>query len=159
MNSFITMAQTCVISDDICPVMSWAQKSDMNFWITVGAALLVGIALGFIIAKLFAPRRSCNRDKKRVANHAHATTSGCVEIYVGNLSYDMTEDQLRKTFAKFGKVEMARIITNRFGKSKGFGFVEMPNREEAEAAVKALDNQDVMGRKMRANEAKNKNRE
>jgi RNA recognition motif-containing protein len=130
----------------------------MNFWITVGVALLIGLVVGFVFAKVACSGKGAKKEKKRISNYAHAS-SGCVEIYVGNLSYDMTEDQLRKAFAKFGKVEMARIITNRFGKSKGFGFVEMPNREEAEAAVKALDNQEVMGRKMRANEAKNKNRE
>ncbi|MBQ7189706.1 MAG: RNA-binding protein [Kiritimatiellae bacterium] len=71
----------------------------------------------------------------------------------------MTEDQLRKEFEKFGKVEMARIILNRFQKSKGFGFVEMPNRAEAEAAINALNDKDIMGRKLRVNEAKNKSRD
>ncbi|MBQ9430170.1 MAG: RNA-binding protein [Kiritimatiellae bacterium] len=83
-----------------------------------------------------------------------------MEIYVGNLSYDMTEDQMRKEFEKFGTVFSARIISNRFNqKSKGFGFVEMPNRPEAEAAIKALNDKDVQGRKLRVNEAKNKSRE
>lgn len=84
----------------------------------------------------------------------------CVEIYVGNLSYDMTEAQMRKEFEKYGAVKSARIITNRFNhKSKGFGFVEMPNRPEAEAAIKALHDKDILGRKLRVNEAKNKSRE
>ena len=84
----------------------------------------------------------------------------CIEIYVGNLSYDMTEAQMRKEFEKFGAVKSARIISNRFNhKSKGFGFVEMPNRPEAEAAVKALHDKDILGRKLRVNEAKNKSRE
>lgn len=84
----------------------------------------------------------------------------CVEIYVGNLSYDMTEAQMRKDFEKFGTVKSARIISNRFNhKSKGFGFVEMPNRPEAEAAIKALHDKDSLGRKLRVNEAKNKSRE
>jgi RNA recognition motif-containing protein len=84
----------------------------------------------------------------------------CVEIYVGNLSYDMNEAQMRKEFEKFGAVKSARIIANRFNhKSKGFGFVEMPNRPEAEAAIKALHDKDVLGRKLRVNEAKNKSRE
>lgn len=84
----------------------------------------------------------------------------CVEIYVGNLSYDMTEAQMRKEFEKYGAVKSARIITNRFNhKSKGFGFVEMPNRPEAEAAIKALHDKDILGRKLRINEAKNKSRE
>ena len=85
-----------------------------------------------------------------------APADGSVEIYVGNLSYDMTEDQLRKEFEAFGTVNMARLITNRFnGKSKGFGFVQMPNRPEAEKAIAALNDKEILGRKMKCNEAKN----
>ncbi|MCR5414905.1 MAG: RNA-binding protein [Kiritimatiellae bacterium] len=79
-----------------------------------------------------------------------------MEIYVGNLSYDLTEEQLRKEFEAYGTVNSARIITNRFNnKSKGFGFVQMPNRPEAEAAVKALNDKDILGRKLKCNEARN----
>lgn len=85
-----------------------------------------------------------------------APADGSVEIYVGNLSYDMTEDQLRKEFEAFGKVNSARLILNKFnGKSKGFGFVQMPNRAEAEKACEALNDKEIMGRKMKCNEAKN----
>ncbi|MCL1888022.1 MAG: RNA-binding protein [Kiritimatiellaeota bacterium] len=84
----------------------------------------------------------------------------CVEIYVGNLSYDMKDRQLREAFAKYGAVKEARVVENRHNKrSKGFGFVIMPNRPEAEAAIKALHDRDVMGRRLRVNEAKNKSRE
>jgi RNA recognition motif-containing protein len=83
-----------------------------------------------------------------------------VEIYVGNLSYDMKDRQLREAFAKYGAVKEARVVENRHNKrSKGFGFVVMPNRPEAEAAIKALHDRDVMGRRLRVNEAKNKSRE
>ena len=82
------------------------------------------------------------------------------KLYVGNLSYDMTEAQLRKEFERFGVVKSARTIENRFNhKSKGFGFVEMPNRPEAEAAVRAMHDREVLGRKLRVNEAKNKTHE
>ena len=68
----------------------------------------------------------------------------------------MTEDQLRQEFEAYGKVNSARLIINRFnGKSKGFGFVQMPNREEAERAVAALNDKDILGRRMKCNEAKN----
>ena len=83
-----------------------------------------------------------------------------VEIYVGNLSYDMKDRQLRDAFAKYGAVKDARVVENRHNKrSKGFGFVIMPNRPEAEAAIKALHDRDVMGRRLRVNEAKNKSRD
>jgi RNA recognition motif-containing protein len=79
-----------------------------------------------------------------------------VEIYVGNLSYDLSEDQLKAMFAEYGEVASARIVTNRFnGKSKGFGFVVMPNRAEAEKAIEEYSEKEYMGRKMRVNEAKN----
>ena len=85
-----------------------------------------------------------------------APADGSVEIYVGNLSYDMTEDQLRAAFEAFGTVNSARLIMNKFnGKSKGFGFVQMPNRPEAEKACEALNDKEIMGRKMKCNEAKN----
>jgi hypothetical protein len=85
-----------------------------------------------------------------------APADGSIEIYVGNLSYDLTEDQLRKEFEAYGKVNSARIITNRYNnKSKGFGFIHMPNRAEADAAVKALSDKEILGRKLKCNEAKN----
>lgn len=85
-----------------------------------------------------------------------APADGSVEIYVGNLSYDMTEQQLVAEFEKFGKVNSVRLVMNRFtGKSKGFGFVQMPVRAEAEAACAALNDREIMGRKVKCNEAKN----
>lgn len=107
-----------------------------------------GLVLGFILAKV------CKKGNPTYHN------GECVEIYVGNLSYDMTEDQMRKEFEKYGIVKSARIITHRFNhRSKGFGFVEMPNRAEAEAAIKATNGRECMGRKLRTNEAKNKSRD
>ena len=85
-----------------------------------------------------------------------APADGSIEIYVGNLSYDMTEDQLRKEFEAYGTVNSARLIINKFnGKSKGFGFVHMPNRDEAERACAALNDKEICGRRMKCNEAKN----
>lgn len=108
-------------------------------------ALVIGLAAGYVVPRY---RRRGKGGKN------------CVEIYVGNLSYDMKETHLRKEFERYGAVKSARVIINRFNhKSKGFGFVEMPVRVEAEAAIKALHDKDVMGRRLRVNEAKNKARE
>ena len=72
------------------------------------------------------------------------------------MSYDLTDDQLRKEFEAYGTVNSARVITNRYNnKSKGFGFVHMPNRDEADAAVAALNDKEILGRKMKCNEARN----
>jgi RNA recognition motif-containing protein len=114
------------------------------------AGLAIGMLVGFIAGKF----------GTREGQPEFYGDGDCVEIYVGNLSYDMSEAHMRKEFEKFGAVKSARIISNRFNhKSKGFGFVEMPNRPEAEAAIKALHDKDILGRKLRVNEAKNKSRE
>ena len=78
-----------------------------------------------------------------------------MNIYVGNLSYNMSEDELRDAFAAFGEVQSANIIMDRdTGRSKGFGFVEMPDQAEAEAAIKELDGKSVSGRNLRVNQAR-----
>lgn len=80
-----------------------------------------------------------------------------MNIYVGNLPYSVTDDDLRAAFAEFGNVASAKIIMDRYsGRSKGFGFVEMNNDSEAEEAIKSLDNSDLQGRKLRVNQAKPK---
>jgi RNA recognition motif-containing protein len=78
-----------------------------------------------------------------------------MNIYVGNLSYSMTEDDLKQVFAEFGEVSSAAIITDKYsGRSKGFGFVEMPTQAEAEAAVRSLDGKSVKGRNLKVNQAR-----
>lgn len=80
-----------------------------------------------------------------------------MDIYVGNLAYATTDDGLRAAFAAFGEVTSARVVTDRMtGRSKGFGFVEMPNAEEANAAIAALNGTDLDGRTIRANESQPK---
>jgi len=78
-----------------------------------------------------------------------------MNIYVGNLSYDMSEDALREAFAEYGDVTSAKILSDReTGRSRGFGFVEMPNQSEGEAAIAQLNGKDVGGRALRVNEAR-----
>ena len=79
------------------------------------------------------------------------------KIYVGNLNYDTEEETLRSLFAEHGSVSSVSIITDRYtGMSKGFGFVEMSTTDEAQAAVNALNGQEVDGRTIRVNEAREK---
>lgn len=80
-----------------------------------------------------------------------------MNIYVGNLSNDVTEDDLRKVFEAFGQVESVNIIKDRFsGQSRGFAFVEIPNKNEALAALKEADGKELNGRSMKVNEARGK---
>jgi RNA recognition motif-containing protein len=77
-----------------------------------------------------------------------------MNIYIGNLSYKLTEDNLRAMFVEFGEVESAKIIMDRFtGRSRGFGFIEMPNNSEADQAIKALNGKFIEGQNIKVNPA------
>ena len=140
------------------------------------AALVVALAVGYLIGFLVGRRKAVKgtpkkpqqpqqkkqpqqRREPRPESSRPPIPAGSVELYVGNLSYDMTEDQLRQTFEAFGKVDSVRVVTNRYNnKSKGFAFVVMPNRAEAEKAIAEMNDKEVMGRPMRVNEAQNTNK-
>ena len=78
-----------------------------------------------------------------------------MNIYVGNLPFETSEEELQVAFTEHGEVSSARIITDRMtGRSRGFGFVEMPDNSQAEAAIQALNNKDFNGRPLTVNEAK-----
>jgi len=80
-----------------------------------------------------------------------------MNIYVGNLSYDITEDELRQEFETFGKVESVTIIFDRYtGRPRGFGFVEMPVVSEGQAAIKGLDGKMVKERTLKVNAARSR---
>ena len=78
-----------------------------------------------------------------------------MNIYVGNLSYKIGEDDLRSAFEAFGQVESAAVIKDKYsGQSKGFGFVEMPSAEEAQSAISSLNGKELQGRPIKVNEAR-----
>lgn len=78
-----------------------------------------------------------------------------MNLYVGNLPYRITEDELRATFEEFGEVSSCTIIKDKVtGQSKGFGFLEMPEASAGEAAINNLNGRDLMGRKINVNEAR-----
>jgi len=78
-----------------------------------------------------------------------------MNIYVGNLSYNVTEEDLRQAFEAFGQVASASIIKDKFSnQSKGFGFVEMPVKEEAQAAITGMNGKQLKGRTLNVNEAR-----
>jgi len=80
-----------------------------------------------------------------------------MNIYVGNLSSDVTGDDLRQAFGAFGQVESANVIMDKIsGESRGFGFVEMPSKDEATAALAGMNGKDIKGRAVSVNEAKPK---
>lgn len=78
-----------------------------------------------------------------------------MNIYIGNLDYEVTETELRNAFCEFGNVNKASVIMDKFtGRSKGFGFVEMSNNEEAAQAISALNESKLRSRNIKVNEAK-----
>ncbi len=78
-----------------------------------------------------------------------------MNIYVGNLSHDATDEDLKQAFEAFGQVTSATVIKDKFsGESRGFGFVEMPNKPEAQAAITGLNGQDLKGRSLKISEAR-----
>ncbi|MBV5279701.1 MAG: RNA-binding protein [Campylobacteraceae bacterium] len=78
-----------------------------------------------------------------------------MNIYVGNVKYEMTENDLRDMFSAYGEVASARIISDKdTGRSKGFGFVEMPNDSEAKVAIESTNEKEINGRTLKVNEAR-----
>jgi RNA recognition motif-containing protein len=78
-----------------------------------------------------------------------------MNIYVGNLQYGVTEDELKELFEEFGEVMSVKIITDKYsGRSKGYGFVEMSNNNEAKKAIENLNEKDLRGRNIRVNQAR-----
>ena len=113
-----------------------------------------GLVIGFILGVL------CMMCGRKCCGFGAAPDGEGVELYVGNLNYDLKSRDLNDAFEKYGKVDSVRIIKNRMnGKSKGYGFVHMANRTEARAAIKALNGSDLRGRKIVVNEARSNSRE
>lgn len=81
-----------------------------------------------------------------------------MNIYVGNLHYDLSEDELKKLFENYGEVSSVKIITDKYsGRSKGFGFIEMDDDTEANEAIEELNGSDVKGRNIKVNQARDNN--
>ncbi len=82
-----------------------------------------------------------------------------MDIYVGQLPYNVDADELRELFSEFGEIASVNLITDRYsGRSKGFGFIEMPNNAEADTAIKALNRTMLKGREIKVNQVQPKKR-
>lgn len=80
-----------------------------------------------------------------------------MKIYVGQLPYNVSEEELRTMFAEYGEIASINLITDRFsGRSKGFGFIDMPNNSEADKAIKALNKSTLNGREIKVNQSEEK---
>ena len=82
-----------------------------------------------------------------------------MNIYVGNLPYNVNEDELKELFSEFGEVATVNLIKDRFsGQSKGFGFIDMPTNSEADQAIKALNHSQLKGRDIKVNQAEQRSK-
>ena len=82
-----------------------------------------------------------------------------MNIYVGNLPYNVNEDELKELFSEFGEVATVNLIKDRFsGQSKGFGFIDMPSNSEADQAIKALNHSQLKGRDIKVNQAEQRSK-
>ncbi len=127
--------------------------------VTVVLAGVAGLLAGFVLGRISASPKK-GRNRKTSEGSEQSFSGEGIELYVGNLSYDMSDPELEKIFSSYGKVLLVRIIKNKFNdRSKGYGFVEMADQNGADKAVKAMSGKEVMGRKMVVNEARSKSRE
>jgi hypothetical protein len=126
-------------------------------FLAMGEVLIIvaALSLGWLLVGILAGRRMGGAAPVR----RPAGRGGLTEIYVGNLPYEVSERELSRAFGQYGAVESVRIITNKAnGRSKGFGFVEMREHDEAIEAVRALNGRDFNGRRIVVNEAKSEAR-
>ena len=125
-----------------------------------GAA--VGFIAGFVAGKAGgnAPAAKSGRNTKSGSGKsAPRKTGNGIELYVGNLSYDIDDAMLKKEFAKHGKVLSARVIKNNYNnRSRGYGFVEMGSKADADKAIKAMHAKELLGRKLVVNVARSNSR-
>ena len=130
----------------------------MSYAIVIQTA--IGVLFGLVVGLLLGMRM--NRRPGRTTEGASAPKGGKgrVELYVGNISYDTTEKELGKAFERYGEVASVRVIMKKSdGHPKGYGFVEMGNREAADAAVRGLNGKDLDGRVIVVNEARTRGRQ
>ena len=129
---------------------------------TVALNSLGWLLLGFLAGRRFSLSRKTSAKPAPQAARAQSQrqpTAGSAELYVGNLSYETTEADLREMFSKAGKVASIRLIENKFnGKSKGYAFIEMAGEEHAVEASRQLNGKEFKGRKIVVSQAKSKAR-
>lgn len=118
----------------------------------VAFCALVTFLLGLWLGRLWE-----RASKRNVNGRTAGGGGGAVELYVGNLAYEMSEQDVSKLFERFGRVSGVRIIMKKGdGQSRGYGFVQMQNRDEALAAMRGLNGKEVNGRALVVNEARSR---
>ena len=139
--------------------MSWETLCTREVIIPVAVFSIIWFIIGVLAGQALPKKKRSKGGKRAQPPKPGRGGGGKTEIFVGNLPYSVKEDELRSVFKKFGSVRSVRLIENRFtGKSRGYGFVEMADRGEADKAIKALNGNDFKGRKLIVNEAKNRSR-
>lgn len=129
------------------------------------ATAVVGFVVGFVVgksgnAKSASPVKGKSKGGNSASRPPKMTSASGVELYVGNLSYDVDDSMLKDEFAVYGTVVSARVIKNKYNnRSRGYGFVEMSNEKEAEKAVSKTNGKEVLGRPLVVNIARSSSRD
>ena len=128
-------------------------------------ASLAWFVVGVLAGRGLLPAKASSGKSRRrggagsSSRSSRSDSKGNAELYVGNLSYDVTEKDLYRTLGAYGRVSSVRVITNSFnGKSKGYSFVQMADRAASDKVIKAMNGKEYQGRKMVVNMAKNRAR-
>ena len=130
----------------------------MTFVTWLAVVSLAWFLIGLLLGRLW-QNSGVAKPASAGTTRGGAGKTGPVELYVGNIAYDTSDDELAKAFGRFGKVMSTRIITKKTnGQPKGYGFVDMSTREEAAAAVRGMHGKELGGRVIVVNEAKSRGR-
>ncbi|MGQ9661635.1 MAG: RNA recognition motif domain-containing protein [Kiritimatiellia bacterium] len=129
----------------------------MSISTNIVAGIVMGFVLGFLFGRLMSRREGTKSENAKGGRTATQKSRKSVEIYVGNLPYEVDEKELANLFQRFGNVISTRIIQHRGeGRSKGYGFVEMADSRAAQAAIRGMNGQELKGRKLVVNEARSR---
>lgn len=121
-------------------------------------AAAAGLAIGYAAGKSSSSQSGTKKTKSK--SPAKSSSKNGVELYVGNLSYDIDDNKLKEEFTAFGKVLSARVIKNKYNdRSRGYGFVEMANDSDADKAIDGTHGKEIMGRKLVVNVARSSSRD
>jgi len=124
----------------------------------VGMFSIIWFILGILIGKRLPRPSAARKNSRRKTPPVRRKQGGSEELYVGNLPYGVSEKDVRKTFERYGPVTSIRLIEHKNGKSKGYGFVEMGDKDTASSAIKGLNGKEFKGRSIVVSEARSSKR-
>jgi uncharacterized integral membrane protein len=137
-------------TDNVSLLLYGTLKFTIPLWLVIGISGIIGI----LIAILWSAKTPARQKAQAPTSPQTQGRYNGMKLYVGNLPYDTTEDDLIQAFSNYGSVRSARIITDKItGEPRGFGFVEMEHRDDAHLAINELNGTDMHGNQIKVNKA------